>query len=84
MSGPKPKVTDEQIRERCWLADERGEPLQAVADDLHIALRILSKRRRRLGRFGPVVTIRARPLVQKSIARPALGGGPSLDASPPH
>jgi hypothetical protein len=45
-------VTDEQILERCRLADERGEPLQAVADDSGITLCILGKHRRRLGLSG--------------------------------
>ena len=31
MPGPRPKVTDEQIIERCAGADARHEPLDAVA-----------------------------------------------------
>jgi hypothetical protein len=49
MSGPKPKVTDEQILERRQLADQRGESLDVVAADLGISLRNLSKHSRRLG-----------------------------------
>jgi hypothetical protein len=50
--GPKPKVTDEKIRERCALADAQHEPLDVVAADLGISTRILSKHRRRLGLTG--------------------------------